>query len=1010
MIAEKRQRLLGAEMDSQEPALVIGGLELGVEEVKEVHEEQKGLQVWTFDGRSRRRYYISRTGKSFSGADASKMYRLERSEVLGSTARSELQYLMNMVGSRLRDDENGGGTFDWKQLRSWGIPSSVAESYKSAGVEGLFDWQVDILHRSILNEQQEDTNSNLIYSAPTSGGKTLVSEVLMLRRLARRGGTIFFVVPFVALAEQKTTYFQEMWKDMHIGVRPFHAEQALTPLTYDIDVAVCTIEKANVLLNVLFEEGRQDQLSMVVIDEFHMIEDPHRGFLLEILIAKCLQFLPATQIVGMSATMPNLTDISQWLGGHFYSSQYRPVTLQVKLCSDRIIYTQSEEGLLSVRDAMAQQARQNQSEGSEAPAPDLAVLSRLFRRERTVPSNNNMGAAGGGGGDTVTLALESVHRGHSVIVFCGTKAGVEGTAATIVTAMDTLSTSNPPPDVRKSRFRLLDALRHTQGGLHPTLAKTVVGGVCFHHSGLMPEQRKILEAGFAEGSLKVVVATTTLAAGVNLPADRVIIKGMRTGINPLTVAAFRQMCGRAGRMGLGQAGEAVLVVGDVSSPARAQERRELVHLMTSEPEALLSRLHEGKGGGLEKLLLDVVACAGGASGGGSGGDSNHDAHGSFVMAPAATATTGASGESLMQRSLQCTLLHMQYPAEEAERYFKEARRFLLHHRFVLQVQTQEQGSSAPAPAPPEATFSVSPLGRATMASGVSPREAVLNLHFLERARDKLVLRGDVHALFLVTPPNHRIRIRWDRYIHIWDELCDQIPDLEEVAVVVIGVQPGKLQEYVNSPPTGAKLETPEVLLYKRFYATIVLLSVVSPSPTNVVEKYMELGPSDVYALQKETSMFCRGTTTFCRELNWNLLAATLESYADRLSFGVQEELLPLVRACGPEIMHGRRAKHFYTSGITSPADILSCSTQHLAHLILGEQPFSSREPLERSRQNKSSSTSASGGGGGGENGAGKPYSVEDAAASCAGLAALIQKKAKAYLLEEERMARQFASL
>ena len=130
---------------------------------------------------------------------------------------------------------------------------------------------------------------------------------------------------------------------------------------------------------------------------------------------------------------------------------------------------------------------------------------------------------------------------------------------------------------------------------------------------------------------------------------------------------------------------------------------------------------------------------------------------------------------------------------------------------------------------------------------------------------------------------------------------------EEVAVVVIGLQPRKLQEYVNSP-TGAKLETPEVLLYKRFYATIVLLSVVSPSPTNVVEKYMELGPSDVYALQKETSMFCRGTTTFCRELNWNLLAATLESYADRLSFGVQEELLPLVRACGPETASGMQ--HF----------------------------------------------------------------------------------------------------
>ena len=86
------------------------------------------------------------------------------------------------------------------------------------------------------SEQKHSNCCNLIYSAPTSGGKTLVAEILMLRRLVTKG-VIIFVVPFVALAEQKTEYFQEIWKDLQVGIRPFHAEQSLTGLTSDIDVA-----------------------------------------------------------------------------------------------------------------------------------------------------------------------------------------------------------------------------------------------------------------------------------------------------------------------------------------------------------------------------------------------------------------------------------------------------------------------------------------------------------------------------------------------------------------------------------------------------------------------------------------------------------------------------------------------------------------------------------------------------------------------------------------------------
>ena len=97
---------------------------------------------------------------------------------------------------------------------------------------------------------------------------------------------------------------------------------------------------------------------------------------------------------------------------------------------------------------------------------------------------------------------------------------------------------------------------------------------------------------------------------------------------------------------------------------------------------------------------------------------------------------------------------------------------------------------------------------------------------------------------------------------------------------------------------------------RRFYATIVLLSIVNERPIDVVER-MNMKSNDVYNFQSDASLFSHTTTKFCRALNWGLLASVLESYADRLTFGVRDDLLPLVRACGPDIMHSRRAHHFY---------------------------------------------------------------------------------------------------
>jgi len=327
----------------------------------------KTMGTWYFDKRQRKRKYIALTGKVYEGPDAVRVARQDQKSESNphKAIRFELKYLMATAPSSDRD------AFPLTQLSSWGFPPTLVSRYAKMKVETLFQWQIECL--TSQNGAVLYANHHLIYSAPTSGGKTLVSEILMLRQLARHIGahkdvsdssrekdstsvpknrhTIFFVVPFVALAEEKAAYFQDVWQDMNIGVKAFHGDGGDSTgniLSEDVEVAVCTIERANILLTQLLDEGREDQLKMVVIDEIHMLADAQRGFLLEVMLSKIKYLLnDSVQVVGMSATLPNIADLAGWLGAALYTTQYRPVDLEVKVCLDRKLYRVSKDATLA---------------------------------------------------------------------------------------------------------------------------------------------------------------------------------------------------------------------------------------------------------------------------------------------------------------------------------------------------------------------------------------------------------------------------------------------------------------------------------------------------------------------------------------------------------------------------------------------------------------------------------------------------------------------------------------
>ncbi|PSN38804.1 hypothetical protein C0J52_07902 [Blattella germanica] len=215
-----------------------------------------------------------------------------------------------------------------QNLASWGLPETVLKRYELLGVVSMFPWQVECLSNSNVL-----SGGNLIYSAPTSAGKTLVAEMLIIKTVLEKKKKAILILPFVSVVREKMFYFQNLLSSSGIRVEGLMGSHSLPGGFKNVDIAVCTIEKANGLVNRLLEEGSLHKVGAVVVDELHLLGDSFRGYILELLLTKILYMCKSNdsvkiQIIGMSATLPNLTLLATWLGAELYRTDFRPVPLK----------------------------------------------------------------------------------------------------------------------------------------------------------------------------------------------------------------------------------------------------------------------------------------------------------------------------------------------------------------------------------------------------------------------------------------------------------------------------------------------------------------------------------------------------------------------------------------------------------------------------------------------------------------------------------------------------------
>lgn len=154
----------------------------------------------------------------------------------------------------------------------------------------------------------------------------------MIKSILKNQKKVLLILPYISIVREKMFYLQELLRPSAIRVEGFFGGYS-PPGEFDsVDVAVLTIEKANSIINKLLEQRKIGIVGLIIVDEIHLLSDPGRGYLLEVLLAKTLffswKFSYNIQIVAMTATLPNADALTKWLNAEYYHTNFRPIPLR----------------------------------------------------------------------------------------------------------------------------------------------------------------------------------------------------------------------------------------------------------------------------------------------------------------------------------------------------------------------------------------------------------------------------------------------------------------------------------------------------------------------------------------------------------------------------------------------------------------------------------------------------------------------------------------------------------
>lgn len=386
---------------------------------------------------------------------------------------------------------------------------------------------------------------------------------------------------------------------------------------------------------------------------------------------------------------------------------------------------------------------------------------------------------------------------------------------------------------------------------------------------------------FDNGILKVIVATCSLAAGINLPARRVILNGARMGRDLIGPAMLRQMRGRAGRKGKDEIGETYLC-------CQTSDLEAVADLLQAELPPVESCLALDKRG-VKRALLEVIG---------------------IRLANSREAIADFIKRSLLYETLAHT---------EVLAVMDAAMESLLETRLV---EKTNYGALEPTR-----------LGQAIVAASLTPEDGIFIHSEMRRALEAFVMDGEMHVFYVFTPIHAAANISWPVFR---DEL-ERLDDSGMRAFRCVGVNPSVVNRLVTS---GADLkestleESNIARIYRRAYCAFQLRDLCNEVPVHDISLKYDVPRGSVQNLAQTCHGFAAGMIKFCERMGWGMLAAVLGHMLDRLRAGARSDLLEMAQVT---YVKSHMARILWENGLKSVRALAEADPRDLVPIMMQAQ-------------------------------------------------------------------------
>ncbi|MBI4020230.1 MAG: DEAD/DEAH box helicase [Candidatus Aenigmarchaeota archaeon] len=697
----------------------------------------------------------------------------------------------------------------------------VRTALEKSGLEKLNPVQELALESGLLS------NRNMVVAAPTASGKTLIAEIAALDAISK-GKKVVYIVPLRSLASEKYEEFKEKYEPLGIKTAISVGDlDSSDPWLGRYDIIITTSEKADSLLRHGIPWA--DSIGLVIADEIHLLDSPNRGPTLEVVLTRLRQTC-SPRILALSATISNHEELAKWLDAVPVKSDYRPVKLYMGVCNgDKVEFNPKKT--LEVK--------------NENPILDIV---------------------------NQTLKLNK-----QILLFISTRKSAESTAEKIGKSISL------NPKELSSLNGLSEKILHSID--HPTkqcerLASCIRSGAAFHHAGLANKQRGLIEKAFREGVIKAICATPTLAAGINLPAFRVVIRDLKRfdsfrGMDYIPILEIHQMAGRAGRPKYDTSGEAILMT---KTPAEAKRAWEMYIL--GQPERIYSKL------GVEPVLRTHVLS---------------------LIASGVTPTK----KSLLDFFFRTFYAHQFKDLGHIEMMLERVVDMLEGFKFIITSKEKTSSNNPFRPASMEKDYSLAPtrIGKRVSELYIDPITAdylIQHLHGAEKPAAFAVLQMISNTL------------------EMRPLLSMKKNDFPLVNELLIEHENNLLQK----PPNPWDIEYDDFL--RSIKTAQMFSSWGNEAGENKILEDFNVTPGELRARLDNADWLLYATQELGLLLGYMDILKEVRKTRIRLQYGVREELLPLVRLKGI----GRvRARMMYDSGLRSLQDLRRIPEESLSRVV-----------------------------------------------------------------------------